>query len=755
MTEDELESLFETGLTDTAAGDLVPLPSMPLLAPPPGPDDPSVAQAVEQGHIKQGATGERPAIHSAIEDISIGDEIVMPDGSRTTVTWLDRKKGRIAIGKGRNKTFMSLSQIDVEDGKLVSRKMTKKKRERKREDGDTTPTPDVKLPTTVPKGLFPYQLENVAFIMRDGPPFGGLIADEMGLGKTLSAIACIETPAVVVCPSLLKVNWVREINRWMPDLSVALLSGTRHRAKQSRWKEEELKVVGVEAGDLHQQTADVVVLNYEIIGPHLDWLTARNNKTLIFDEAHYLKELRTRWDSDTRQWVAEPKPQRAAASFALRGSVVEGGRLILLTGTPILNRAIELWPLLHLLYRGKTSDDGSAGGFSSRTKFCLRYCAGIYEDIRVRGAPLRGRLNCNGLSHVTELHTRISGTYMIRHTKEAELKDLPPKERGSVLVSLSPKYAKMYRHARTDFYEWVAENGGPEAVMAAQRAEALVQLTKLRAISAQGKALAAVQYIARFFESTGRPLIVMGEHRSAFALIEAGIEKVNEQYAKSLASGKQHPISRPIRMGIIVGGQGGRQRQKTIDAFQKEGTIDVLLYSIRIATGVTLTRASDMLFIERLWRPADQVQAEDRIHRIGQTQKVKIVYMDAEGTVDMKLGLLLADKVRAAAAIIDGEDLDADEALKRVFGAAWGRLLTGEEGAEVQIDNDMLDDLVRAGNAQADAMAREEVEKNPSTERLFTDDGEWFDDFEYDDEELEANPRYDFAWDVDSWGDPL
>jgi preprotein translocase subunit YajC len=192
VTEEELEALFETGLSDVAAGDLVPLPSMPLLAAPPGPDDPSIAQAVEQGHLDQEATGERAEAPAAIlDEISKGSAVVLPDGSTGTVTWLDRKKGRVAVGNGRNKTFLSLSQIATVDGRLVAEELTQKKRTQAREEAQPEPEP-VKMPASVPRGLFPYQLENVAFIEREG---NGIIADEMGLGKQHNIRCRILTPS--------------------------------------------------------------------------------------------------------------------------------------------------------------------------------------------------------------------------------------------------------------------------------------------------------------------------------------------------------------------------------------------------------------------------------------------------------------------------------------------------------------------------------------------------------------------------------
>ena len=109
------------------------------------------------------------------------------------------------------------------------------------------------------------------------------------------------------------------------------------------------------------------------------------------------------------------------------------------------------------------------------------------------------------------------------------------------------------------------------------------------------------------------------------------------------------------------------QKEFTIDDFQA-GNIDVIFYSIALATGTTLTRAQDMVFFERAWRPGDLSQAEARIYRKGQKNQCMITYIDAEGTIDGKIAMLLANKIEAASAVIEGVNLTEQEASDLVFG---------------------------------------------------------------------------------------
>jgi hypothetical protein len=257
-----------------------------------------------------------------------------------------------------------------------------------------------------------------------------------------------------------------------------------------------------------------------------------------------------------------------------------------------------------------------------------------------------------------------------------------------------------------DFLAWVYAHGGPEKVARASRAEALTRLTAMRRISANGKVEAALEWISSHLESTGfRPLIVMGVHADAFTAIGKGLDAINTQFDADTAANEMPSISRKIRWEAVVGSTGLGKRVKITTQFQEKGDIDVLLFSIPLATGLTLTRSQDMLFIERLWRPADQVQAEDRIHRLGQTASAQITYLDGMGTIDQKLGLMLMDKTDTAAEVIDGETLSHNESFFRVFGD-----MIGEGGKKMDPSKlqavESLADLIDEAELEAIGMAQ-------------------------------------------------
>jgi SWI/SNF-related matrix-associated actin-dependent regulator 1 of chromatin subfamily A len=503
----------------------------------------------------------------------------------------------------------------------------------------------------LPSAMFPYQRESAMWLDARG---SGVLALDMGLGKTLCAISVADAPIVVVCPATLRTNWVREVAMWRPDLTVASLGTGKDWAKKD-------KRAGVMASALK---ANVVVVNYDILkGEILDALIARGCETLICDEAHALKELKVYWkrNEKTNEW--EPKLSGSARAINVWKLAQVAKRRFMLTGTPMINgRPYELFPLLHLV---------APKEWRSFREYCNAYCAP--KQVHVG----RGKYatDYSGSSNLTELNEKIQGTFMLRKTKD-EL-DLPEKSRRSTLVTLEDDAAKHYRAAAERFLAWVRENGGIEAAMRAKRAEVIAQLTALRRLCAIGKAPAVAEAAVDFCAS-GRPLVIMGHHREA---LTATVEALR-------AAG--------LKVGTIMGDDSDAERTRNKDLFQtgepasappeQRQYLDVLVCSIMSAgVGLTLTRASDMFFIERAWRPFDLVQAEDRLHRIGQINKVIINYFDAAGTVDVKIAKLLANKLATAAQVIDGENLSESEAQVRVVGEMFG------EGAEEFLANQSAD----------------------------------------------------------------
>jgi len=165
-------------------------------------------------------------------------------------------------------------------------------------------------------GLFPHQIEGVAFLLGRRR---AILADDMGLGKTRQAIVSLRHltpggPRLVVCPASVKRNWAREIAVVVPDASILVIEGTAPISPTAEW----------------------VIVNYDILGRHVDDLLRVPWAALVFDEAHYLKNHTSARSKLSRQLTA-------AAAAVTPALAVQ-----LLTGTPLTSRPRDLFVLLQL-----------------------------------------------------------------------------------------------------------------------------------------------------------------------------------------------------------------------------------------------------------------------------------------------------------------------------------------------------------------------------------------------------------------------
>lgn len=461
--------------------------------------------------------------------------------------------------------------------------------------------------------LFPYQVSGVKFLTNNGK---GIIADEMGLGKTLQAIAYLNEnrkdclPCLVICPARLKTNWEREVRKWLGDaLTVKVLGGPKRK------------------GQTDIPDADVNVVNYENAGKLLADGTGKPLyalKSVVLDECHYVKN---------------PKSQRSRAVASLGKSV--GGRIVMLSGTPMLNRPEELWNLLHML-------DAPAWGTLSKYKW--RYCGPkkTYFGVEYEGA-----------SNLAELHDRLLGHYMVRRLKKDVLKDLPEKIRSFVPVELSSKDTKDYMATVTSFASKFEEAGAK--LEKVSYANVLAMMTALRHEVGLKKVPLAVAWVQEALENTDKVLVFAHHHDVIDGVLEG-----------LAAEG--------IRCGVIDGRESLKSGQAAVDGFQA-GDTQVLVCGIMAAgVGLTLTAADQVLFVERVWRPSDHDQAEDRTHRIGQKRCVNVWFFDAVGTIDEELRAVQEGKRSVIKQSIDGRDIDEEDVEKSVVLEVARRILNSVKG---------------------------------------------------------------------------
>jgi len=458
-----------------------------------------------------------------------------------------------------------------------------------------------RIRASMARPLYGYQIDGGAWMAAQlTAGRGAMLCDDQGLGKTTQAIAALATlnlyPALVVCPMNLKVNWARELGWAARPPSIQILA--------TRGRKEPLR------------GADVTILNYSLLRYRETELAEAGFRCVVFDEAHEIKE-------------PKPRPTHQAAVATRLAAWI--GLAVCMTGSPMLNRPAELWRLLHI------TDPGSWPDFE---EYAERYCRAPEEGEIV---PARRIVTSHGRAErLDELQARVSTT-MLRRLKVDVLRDLPPKSRRSVLVQLDAWDMDQYRLAERDVVAWLRAQGQGTLATRATKALALVKLSKLRRLAALGKLREAIpDYLRAWFDRTDPdPLVVFAYHRDVIA----GILHI----CTSLG----------LRVSSISGSDPGPKRQQAVDDFMEART-DIFVAPIRSAgVGLNLQRASDSLFCERLWVDEMLVQAEDRLHRIGQDRPVTVTYMDAGGTIDEYMAHVNAAKQTLVRRVVDDASVEA------------------------------------------------------------------------------------------------
>jgi SWI/SNF-related matrix-associated actin-dependent regulator 1 of chromatin subfamily A len=432
--------------------------------------------------------------------------------------------------------------------------------------------------------LKPFQRAGVSYLLSQRRAF---LADEQGLGKTIEALAALEAdgayPAVVVCPASLKLNWIRELEHWLPGRSARALVGT-----------------GVGASP--PVGADVTVVNYDILAARMDELRALEPRALVIDESHYCKNAAAK---------------RTQAVQRLAAAIPREGLVMALTGTPVMNRPPELIAQLRIL--------GRLGDFGSGAQFGRRF--------RGTDAHLR-------------LHWHLRARCFVRRLKADVLPQLPAKTRAVVPVELDNEAE--YRLAERDVVAWLQSQPLDlreldAKVAAALRAERLVRLNALKLLAARGKLHGALAWIHDFL-SSGERLVVFAYHREIQRAVLA-------RFPDALH---------------ILGADSHVARDASLRAFQAPDAEhnQLIVCSLEVAgQGITLTRSSNVAFLELDWTPAKHDQAEDRCHRIGQQDAVNASYLLAADTIDETIATLLERKRAVIGAVTDGREEDEENVL--------------------------------------------------------------------------------------------
>lgn len=353
----------------------------------------------------------------------------------------------------------------------------------------------------------------------------------------------------------------------------------------------------------------ITIVNYDILHHWFNHLIDLDPKLIVLDEVHYCADVRT-------------KRTKTVNSLCKRMENILG-----LSGTPLVNRPIEMFTILNIL---------RPDVFPSRWKYAFRYCDGKkgYYGWDFKGA-----------SNISELHSKLTEHLMVRRLKIDVLKDLPSKQR--IVLPMPITNAKEYGEAQRDFIGWLRKTA-PEKVTRARKAQSLTKLSHLKRLAAAGKMKASMEWVDSFLSESDGKLLLFAVHKSI-------IKELKDRYKRICV--------------VIDGLVTGKDRQLSVEKFQKNKTIRILIGNIKAAgVGLNLTAANTVAFAELAWHPGAHVQCEDRAWRIGTTQSVTVYYLVGYGTLESDLVELIQTKAQVLNAVLDdgqGEDLDIFDQLTK------------------------------------------------------------------------------------------
>ena len=460
---------------------------------------------------------------------------------------------------------------------------------RKKEDEKIDYTNDVRerkveqLPQKLLKALYDFQIEGINFGIEHHCRF--LLADEMGVGKTIQAISLSyiyrdSWPVLIVCPGSMKYLWKSEIRAWLglKDHRINIINNSKQKLSSEAY---------------------FYIISYDLVKNILKKLKRMSFDFVILDEAHSIKN------------------RESIRAKNILPIAVRAKRLIIMTGTPLLAKPYEGYPLLYALRPDL---------FCYFKKYAYRYCD---------PQPTPFGINWSGASNTKELHWIIS-TLMVRRLKKDVLNRLPPKRRQKVFIKTDNKIIEEIKKVRINIK-------GTKGILDSY------------SLTGKAKVEGVYEFVSDLLE-TGEKFIVFAYHHEMLDKLEFLMKERKIEYIRIDGSTQQD------------------RRYVYVNNFQQNKNCKVAILSIIAAsTGITLTSAHIVIFAELTWTPSIMIQAEDRAHRIGQKSNfVDIKYLYGPETLDDFILDKLQKKLTIVSTTLDDKKeilgVDADPNLIHVKG---------------------------------------------------------------------------------------
>jgi SNF2 family DNA or RNA helicase len=486
---------------------------------------------------------------------------------------------------------------------------------------------DVEIQEEGDQDLFPHQRAGVEFLVKARR---ALLADEPGLGKTAQAIRALKNmfdndqevfPALIVCPNTLKSNWEREFDRWWPGVNVSVIKGSAVQRKKAFEEKADVYVINWESLRSHSKLlsyGSIALAKCEECGGHDSKVTATrcevhtrdlnliDFKAVVADEIHRSKD---------------PKSKQTRALWAATGNA---DIRYALTGTPIANDVVDLWPILHWL---------DPKEWPSKTKWIDRY--------------VNTMMNAFGGMMVIGLKPNMSDEFyaginprMRRMLKAKVLPWLPEVITERRDVEMGAKQLKAYKQMLENMIAML-ESDDPgiagDAVVAPNPLTQAIRLLQFASAYAQIEVSESGEEKILLSDPSCKVDALMDDMKNGdFGDDSVAVCAVSRQLIELLSA---RLTKEGINHGLITGAQSGDERQKAIDDFQA-GKIKWILFTAQAGgVGVTLTKARRLVMLQRPWSLVDHRQALDRVHRIGSEIHDSIIITDyvTEGSIEERV----------------------------------------------------------------------------------------------------------------------
>lgn len=435
-----------------------------------------------------------------------------------------------------------------------------------------------------------------------------LLADPPGAGKSLMVLGTLNQLSVfdnlnvlIICPASIKFVWETEIEKWcIPNSRVDVISGSTGKKGTSR------TFAGNDPDqDVTCHQINFTIVNYDICirPPVRRTLMKQKYDVIVCDECHMLKSMTSK-----RSKVCLGVDDRTTPLIS------RAQRIIAITGTPLNNHVVDLWPIVRTL-----APEEFGTNFD---RFAMRYC-----DPR----PTDYGMDYTGADNLLELNQKLRDTCMIRRKKEIILPEIPEKSFSTIMIEGAGSLIKQEERILSDAnaldlkksYDGIEPEQMLIDTMSTVRKELSIEKLKY-----------TYPMIKNWLESCNEKLVIMGYHTEALYEL--------------------HKRLLPFGAVILTGKTSSKGRQEAVESFQNKPNTRVFIGNIKAAgVGLTLTSARTIFFVELDWNPSSMLQAVDRVHRIGQTKKVQVQFLCFRNSLEASIAKSLEKKSHRIDTAID------------------------------------------------------------------------------------------------------